>query len=325
MLLFSDLHLREDSAEVCLGEVLPGILEACREHGERELACLGDFYHFRYRIDVRIQNEVRAWLKRVAEAGIALYLLPGNHDQVDYAGRNALEVFQDIAGVRVLNEPQWTPHGFWIPYRKRAEDIAAALSLPRPQHITAGPATLFMHHGIQGAWMSNHLQDGEGLPREWFGGWARVLCGHYHKRQTLPLSNVTYIGSPWQTKADEAGQPKGYALWNGRELTFVDRGWGPRYVEGTLAAGQVLDLSVFQKRDIVRIKAGVGVDAEAVGMALAKAGLNAVVTPEVVVAEARLNLPDTSSLSDFARKFLEQSQTTLDKARLQAVFEEVTR
>jgi len=326
MLIFSDLHLREDSADVVLGEVLPGILDACVKAGESVLACLGDFYHFRYRIDVRIQNEVRAWLQRVARAGISVHLLPGNHDQVDFIGRNALEVFADYTNVRVYTEPTWTEVGLWIPYRKDPNDIAKALALPAPQGFQSAPRVLFMHHGVRGAFMSNTMLDTEGLPLEWFQSWSRVLCGHYHKRQDL--GQLTYIGSPWQTKADEAGQPKGFAFWNGRELKFEDKRWGPRYADLEVGPG-AMELALkyagsYGPRDIVRIRTAPGIDPGAVGAAFAAKGATVVVTPEVVIAEARIQLPESSSLADYAAKYVELTPTSLDKTKLMAVFKELT-
>jgi hypothetical protein len=313
MLLFTDLHCREDSASVVIDEVLPGLLQACLQHGEREIACLGDFYHFRYRIDVRLQNAVRAWLLDLVRNGILVHMLPGNHDQVDIAGRNALEVFDGINGVRVYTEPTWTEHGLWVPYRKNPDDIARALQMPY-QGKGATPKILFMHHGVRGAMMNNTMADTEGLDPAMFEPWRKVLCGHYHKRQTV--GRVTYLGSPWQTRSDEAGQPKGYARWDHRELTFYDTAWGPRYHQFVLEPGQALDLSQVGPRDDVRVRTASGVDPEKVGQQLAQAGLRHTVTPEVKVAEARLAVPDGADLRTYAYEFLKQAETPLDKKQL---------
>jgi DNA repair exonuclease SbcCD nuclease subunit len=79
--------------------------------------------------------------------------------------------------------------------------------------------------------MNNMLEDDSGLPVGIFKGWQRVLLGHYHKRQEWLNGAMGYIGSPWQTRADEWGQPKGYAILDTdtNALTFVDCVWGPRF------------------------------------------------------------------------------------------------
>lgn len=325
MILFSDVHLREESAEIVLGEVLPGILDACVASGEKELACLGDLYHFRYRVDVRIQNALREWLLKATGLGISVYLLPGNHDQVDFEGRNALEVFSDIPGVRVFTEPTWTKHGLWVPYRKRQEDIAQALTTRNPG-VTVVARTLFLHHGLQGAMMNNHLMDSEGLPSGMFAAWHRVLCGHYHKRQDLlgAVTHTTYIGSPWQTKADEAGQPKGYAHWDGKILRFVDTHWGPRYHNVALTAGHTFDVSGIAPGDTVRVTTAAGLDPAKVGAFLSAHNVRGIVTPEVQVAEARISLPDGSDLGAYAQAYVDLAQIALDKTRLMRVFQEIT-
>ena len=64
MIIFSDLHLREDSAKVCFEEVLPGVLNAAIERGDNVIACLGDVFHFRYTVSVKLLNGLRDELRR---------------------------------------------------------------------------------------------------------------------------------------------------------------------------------------------------------------------------------------------------------------------
>lgn len=328
MIVTADLHLKEESSDVVLREVLPGIFQACLERSEHEVAILGDVLHFRYKVDARIQNALKDEFKRWAGAGINVRILPGNHDQYDVSGRNALELFNEMPNVKVYSEPTWDADGLWIPYRKDPKAITIALCLPAVPMPTP-TYTLFMHHGIRGAWMNDNVQDSEGVDLESLDPlrWKAILCGHYHKHQKIG-PNFWYIGSPWQTTANEAGQVKGYVEYAGQALAFVPKAWGPRFHRFELAPGQALDLSQVSPRDEVRIKTtGKGAEAAAaiIGKQLVEAGLTRhVVTPDVEPMQARLAVSPSSTLAQYAKAYVDQLGTDLDKNRLMKMYEELT-
>ena len=326
MIVIADLHLKEESAEVILREVLPGIFQACIARNEREVAILGDVLHFRYKVDARLQNSLKDEFKRWADAGIQVRVLPGNHDQYDVTGRNALELFNEMPNVHVYTEPTWTSEGCWIPYRKNPEDILKALAQPKP---SLGGNTLFMHHGVKGAWMNDNVQDAEGVLLDNLepAKWDAILCGHYHRHQQLG-DRFWYIGSPWQTTANEAGQPKGYVVYTGKAVGFVPMAWGPRFHRFELQAGQSLDLRGVHARDEVRVKTvGPGAEAAAavLGKQLVEAGLTRhVVTPDVEPVQARLAVPAGATLEHYAKAYVAQMETDLNRDRLMQVYGELT-
>jgi DNA repair exonuclease SbcCD nuclease subunit len=328
MIITADLHLREDSADTVLREVLPGIFQACLDTNDRDVAILGDLLHFRYKVDARIQNAVKDELKRWVMAGINVRIIPGNHDQYEVSGRNALELFAEIPGVKVYSVPTWDADGLWIPYRKDPREILEALAQDHGIRATT-PRTLFMHHGIKGAWMNDRMQDTEGLDLAALAPdrWQAILCGHYHRHQQVGR-NLWYIGSPWQTTANEAGQAKGFVVWKGTVPVQVERLWGPRFHRFELQAGQSLDLRGVSPRDEVRVKTvGAGAEAAAavLGKQLVEAGLtHHVVTPEVAPLQARLTVPAGATLEHYAQAYVGQTETDLDKAKLMAVYRELT-
>jgi DNA repair exonuclease SbcCD nuclease subunit len=338
MIIFSDLHLCEDSADTVFNEVLPGIELAALERKDWEIAFLGDFWHIRYRVPVLLQNMVGSVFWRWRKAGLTVRLLPGNHDQVDIDGENALEVFDEYEGVRVYSTPMWDKDGFWIPYRQNPKDIEEALlnsADAKKRAEVSGklptiPQVLFLHHGIRGAMMNENRQDTEGLPIGMFKEFQKILCGHYHKRQNVG-KNLYYIGSPYQTKVDEANQEKGFAVWKDGKLEYVTRQWGKRYhiVEvANYRSGPVpLPADVDLKRDEVRVTTKLGVNPEAVGRALAEMGVREhVVTPEVAPMENRLQVQPNANLTEFARAYVaEKAKGPEGEAdRLWRVFQEIT-
>lgn len=317
MIVFADLHLKEDTEKTVFEQVLPGLFAAVSTDSDRVLACLGDFFHLRYRVPVHLLNRTAKFLEALEKANIKLIFLPGNHDQVNVDGENALEVFQRYRNVEVISKPAWNQYGFWIPYRKRSEDIAAALEYG---HNTqqGRPPVLWMHHGVQGASIAPGHRDTASLPPETFRKWV-VLCGHYHIRQQL--ATVRYIGSPYQTKADEAGQDKGYAIWSptSYQLNWVTMLWGKRYHNLGLVDG-VVDLSSVKPGDEVRVSTGSGVDTVALSKSLQDAGVSFVVTPQVEQSIARLAVTEKAGVYDFAKAYVEQFGGDLDQDKLLALY-----
>ena len=113
MIVFSDLHLREETADTVFNEVLKGLVVALSVENDKTLVCLGDFWHLRYQVSVHLQNQVLSvfqWLNRL---GVSVHLLPGNHDQINVQGENALDIFSPLPNVTVYSTPKWTKYGLW--------------------------------------------------------------------------------------------------------------------------------------------------------------------------------------------------------------------
>jgi len=317
LIVFSDLHLREETADVCLKEVLPGIREAASEP-YTDVAFLGDWYHIRYSINVSLMNAVRDELRKWEESGIDLYLIPGNHDQVDIKGRHALEVFDDMEHVHVFTEPTQSDWGLWLPYRKNLEELRGFL---KPGQ------TVWMHQGVCGARMNNGHVNEDGLTVQELEALGPVFSGHYHNRQKV--GRAVYVGSPYQTRADEHGQPKGYGIWDGTTMELVDTRWGPRYHIFTVQAGQEPDLTGVDDGDDVRVQVvgpGAHRAAEELGEHLAKSrNVTHAVTPVEEPMESRLEVAHGASLHDYAVAYLERmaKEHGLDEGQLLKTLNEI--
>jgi len=332
MLVFSDVHLNEDSADVVLGKILPGIRDAALKMRIKDLAMLGDLWHVRYRVDVRIQNALRDELKQWEEADLNLRILPGNHDQVDRAGRNALEVFDDLRKVKVYTEPTVDGDGLWVPYRKRVEDVAVILEQRAGQSMNLeGKRVCWAHAAIQGSMMNDCRADTDGLPRALFDQFDEVLLGHYHKRQTFGRTidkasgpRFWYVGSVRQVTLNEAGQDKGFAVWNGEELQYFTTEWAPKLYRFEIEKGQKLDLSGIKAGDDVRVIAGPGVDIEKLGMMLNQMGVQHTVTPVVEATSQRLSVAENASLAQYAEAYVDRiAPDNLDKGLLMQAFQSI--
>lgn len=323
MILASDIHIRNTSEDVVFDKVFPGLLEATNEYNDKEIGFLGDIWHFRHEASVRLLNKFLDTLNDWTKEGINVHILPGNHDQIDVNGRNALELFDGVA--KVYTNPEYLSDEYieeggrlWLPYRKNKQEIIDALDLvPKNKRKTT---TVFYHGGLLNAWMNDCIRDPDGLPPEVFKEFKIVLLGHYHARQDM--GNCHYIGSPYQTRSDESGQDKGYAIWDGDKFTRVTTKWGKRYHRVELKPGQELDLSDVDPNDEVRVKTATGVNPEDIGKQLAAAGIeNHVVTPIVETMQTRLDVHEDASVDVYAKAFVDQVETDLDKDKLMSVYQ----
>lgn len=231
MILFSDLHLEPKSAPVAL-EVLRRIPELCRKHNDDHVAMLGDYWMVRHTLPVKLLVEARDIMRSWFVNGVSrLDVLPGNHDMVDMAGRNALEVFDGLgASTLVHTEPGWTSDGFWLPYRHTHDEIRAALTKASTEIGGYHPPVLFAHIGLLGAWMNALKKDEHGFSSSEILslGFKRVFCGHYHRHHAVQ-KGVVYVGSPYQVSYAEAGQAKGVMRWDGTTAEFIELDVGPRH------------------------------------------------------------------------------------------------
>lgn len=322
MLLLSDLHLREETADIVLGKVLPGIRAVARERDDRHIGILGDILHFRYHVPVRLLNGLRDELREGDR--LKYTIIPGNHDQVDVAGRNALEHLDDLEHVEVFTQPQWRGNALWFPYRKLELVEGLLREVMSQAGSSTGKLVLFIHHGIKGAWMNDGMQDRDGLPADLtlLSVFDRVICGHYHMHQHVS-PKVSYVGSPYQTRADEAGQPKGYCVWDGTNLTQIQMHWGRRFHKIVPVNGEV-DMEGVQPGDEVRIEASTKAEAEGFGKILAELGVTHIVTVKDEALQARLDVKEGSGFEDFAHAYVEAELTELDKGRLLETFKQIT-
>lgn len=319
MIVTADLHLREETEDVIFDEVLPGLVSTAVSRIETSvIAILGDIYHIRYRVSVRLQNRLFNFLE---SAQVYWILLPGNHDQINPQGENALEVFRELKNVEVKSRPGWDKRGLWIPYRKNQADIQRSLTMTKPEDC---PAIAWLHHGVRGAYMNNQIQDHEGLYLESFAGFQRVYCGHYHKPQDL--GNVRYIGSPYQTRADESGQQKYIGIWNGpdTDMQMVEVNWGRRFQRIAIGPDDTPDFSQFGKDDELRVQVD-GQSPEEVGKALAALGFTHVtVTPVQKATEVRLQVDPSKGLTAYAQGYVDQFAGELDSKKLMDLWQEIT-
>lgn len=182
------------------------------------------------------------FLTRLAEAGINVIMISGNHDcgeRVAFADKILEKQGLYIAGVYegelkdVALQDEWgTVHFLCMPFVKPAllgttnsEEAVAGMLSGTPMLLSEGPqhryvlVTHFFVTGEQGE--EPELSDSEvsvnvggldNVPVSLFGNISYVALGHIHKPQRIGAGNVYYSGSPVKYSFSEALQEKGVNL-----------------------------------------------------------------------------------------------------------------
>lgn len=321
-LITSDWHLRKETAETVF-KVLERVDEIVMSEKLDGVIHIGDLYHTRYVLDIEIQNRLVDQLKLWE---YPLVIVPGNHDQINLNnGRNALEVLDHVNNVVVRNEPGWGPcEGWefaiptlWLPYRK---DIAAYAPALQADYTDGYASVGFVHHGLVGAKMNTNVVAGEhdGVPPAWFTGFSTVFFGHWHQHQQV--GNCVFVGSPWQTRADEAGQEKGVILWDDTtgEWSFLPVHVGRRF--HSFAHGMPADVNL---GDQIRVPANVDVE-PAVLESFRDAGVEVWEEPKPAASAPRLGLSAGADLREHASAYVKAQAADLDADRLMKTFDFLT-
>lgn len=189
----------------------------------------GDVFH-RSDVSLCLAERAYALLRRVADHGVPLVVVPGNHERAAlpyplllrhphvFVLDRPKSVELSLAGARV------SVGGF--PFLRRARaSFAAALEATGLRAARGDLRLLCMHHCFEGAKVGPHdwtFRDADDVVRaaDLPDGVAAVLSGHVHRHQVLthdlvgaPLrAPVLYPGSVERTSSAERGETKGYLV-----------------------------------------------------------------------------------------------------------------
>lgn len=212
------------------------------------LVSVGDLFDNRGSLDVRLINRVAdLFAKKVPQLakGCNVYLLAGNHDQIDNSDlpENALTWLRyfstDAHRIYVLNQVQSFQFNdvciSFLPYSENVKASKAALkelisTLPKDK-----PNILFAHVGVEGAvdggMYTHRLGGAYGLGDLYPKVFEKILLGHYHRRQALgeadniipEQAKALYVGSTSQKSFSDEGQQKGVDLLKIKDKTVQDK------------------------------------------------------------------------------------------------------
>jgi len=191
-------------------------------HGDVDAVLHGGDLLFRSRVPAWLAEAALAPLRRVAQRGVPVLLVPGNHERA----RVPYPLLSLHSNLHLFDRPRTVllqARGLRVafagfPYARQVRDRFGAL-LAATGHAAsdANLRVLCLHQCIEGATCgpgSFTFRGGEDVVRrsDLPPGFAAVLSGHIHRHQVLRHAGgppVVYAGSVERTSFAEAGEPKG--------------------------------------------------------------------------------------------------------------------
>lgn len=199
--------------------------------GIKEVLHLGDLVDNRKVTNLKMLYDVRKRVfKQLQKRGVRLTIIPGNHD-VFFKDTNEISavdlLLEDTTIARIVNTPQVVTIGGhsialvpWI----SPDNEAACMDFIN----TTKCDTIALHAEITSfAFSPGHVCD-HGLDPSTFARFKNVWSGHFHLQQTT--GNIKYLGTPYEISWTDYGSPKGFHVWDGATLEFIENPYKMHHV-----------------------------------------------------------------------------------------------
>lgn len=196
--------------------------------GINTVLVLGDTFDRRKYVNFySLQRSKEMFFDKLAERGITVYMLAGNHDTY-YKNTNDVNspdlLLREYDNINVIDTPQ-TIH---LEYEDVSADVCmlpwiCADNYERSmEELKMTSATLCMGHlEIAGFAMHRGMESHEGLSKDLFKKFDMVFSGHYHHRSND--GHIYYLGNPYELTWQDYNDPRGFHLFDvhTRELEFI--------------------------------------------------------------------------------------------------------
>ena len=183
------------------------IRDYAQAHNITQVINAGDVFHKRGSISVTAFNAMHKVLESFYRQGISMYIIAGNHDQVDasVSPETSIHTFKDIACV--IEKPQImsiaqgmdTLDLVLVPYSKDKKFILESIHDLKYQ-VSSKKSILVAHLGVTGGTVGSGMymmSDEYSMKELEYDKWKFVILGHYHQPQMLEY-NTVYCGTPVQ-------------------------------------------------------------------------------------------------------------------------------
>jgi len=195
--------------------------------GEVDLVVHGGDLLYRSKVSAGLVMEALEPLLEVADAGVPVALVPGNHERsaLPYpllASHRGLHIFDRPRTVElVMAKTRVAIGGFPCERDQVRCRFAALVEATGALAVGADVRLLCIHQTVEGSRVKGYtFRGGDDIVRgrDIPSGFAAVLCGHIHRSQVLThdlsgrslRSPVLYPGSVERTSLAERDEPKGY-------------------------------------------------------------------------------------------------------------------
>lgn len=250
-LLINDIHISKDN----IAEFYKNWDEAiqiCKANNISEMIVGGDLWLSRSAQTLSTLMAVRSAILK-AQDGLTLIIAEGNHDLVNQEEMEGYShIFSDYENVEIVDEFVGYDYGdnltLWVmSYFPENGSFIKRLNTLKQEIDKDRINILYIHEGIRGG-LSTPSDDE--LPANIFGGFDKVLVGHYHDRRTIPNTSIEYIGASRQHNFGE-DEEKGYTiLYSDGTTEFIKNQVNTRYKVIDIELAQMDDIFIAELKEI---------------------------------------------------------------------------
>lgn len=197
---------------------------------------LGDWFHYRNAINVRILNETYYILSDLFK-DFKWYMCVGNHDQF-YKNSNethSLKPFKELSNVTVIEDIEKINFdGLDILLVSWQPDKEEFFKKVNDKNLNC--EYCFGHFEISSFSFNNHIVCEDGTdPELFFNQFKLTFSGHFHNR-TKKVKNgnvIQYIGNPYQLDRGDINKEKGFVVFDTdtKDYIFVENEKSSKYIK----------------------------------------------------------------------------------------------
>lgn len=209
----TDWHLHEQNIDKILN-IVDQLIDLAKELNTNEIIHGGDVFTSRKSQSIVTMNAFKTIIKKFRDNDITFYVIPGNHDKVDYNSTQSWLDFFDSENFYLIDQPEsfmdWFDniHFHFLPYFD--EKISYGEYLSKIDTSRPGKHYLFTHVGLNDVLNNTGKLPNNTVSVDTFDRFDKVFIGHYHNRQ-LVNDSIIYTGSTIPTNFGEDNE-KGFMV-----------------------------------------------------------------------------------------------------------------
>jgi len=224
------LEFLDNQLELFNSQIFPYM----QENNIKEIYQLGDLFDNRTTAEVGWLESVKSkFFETLKEKDIVLYTLLGNHDIYFRESReislietfselypNNFKIFKERTSINLLGRETYI-----VPWITKNESLE--YNEIKDKEIILGHFEIRDFSMVKG-----HVDKSSKLTKNFFKTDTkvdRVFSGHYHLKNTD--SDIKYLGTPFQLTFADHKEEKGFYVWDGWDLEFIENTCTKRFIE----------------------------------------------------------------------------------------------
>lgn len=189
-----------------------------KDHQINKVIHLGDVFHNRKKIDMYTAQVAReSFFEPLQSNSIEMDIIAGNHD-LYFRERSSTSALNEIVdfydNIRVFTEAGHGRFGYYIPWINKTNRERMFEEISKQNGIDA-----FGHLDLKGFQMYRTSKSLHGDDPKLFSNFRHVYTGHFHHKNSQ--GNITYLGSTGQYTWADAGDTRGFHIYDGEDVEFV--------------------------------------------------------------------------------------------------------